>query len=313
MKELVSIIVPVYRAAAYIAETIAMVEAQTWQDWELILVDDCSPDNSAEVIRNTLRKQAGWDNAARQSCEGVQAEVFTGGGGRPEVLTGAGVQAEVLMDADGQAEVLTAAGVRTEMFTGAGGQPVMLLQKQKNEGRRGPATPGWIWHRAGISRFWMRMMWYPEKLEREMRFMRQKEAGFVFTAYEFGDSQARPTGRVVHVPERLTYRQALSRTVIFTTTVLFDRKRIPDRLLRMPAVASEDTATWWQILREGYTAWGLNEVLAVYRRPAKSLSSNKAEAVRRIWNLYRRQEKLSVAASAGYFIMWAYRATKRRI
>ena len=102
MKELVSIIVPVYRAAAYIAETIAMVEAQTWQDWELILVDDCSPDNSAEVIRNTLRKQAGQDNAARQSCEGVQLEVLTG----------------------------------------AGGQPVMLLQKQKNEGA-GPQ------HRAG--------------------------------------------------------------------------------------------------------------------------------------------------------------------
>ena len=294
MKELVSIIVPVYRAAAYIVETIVMVEAQTWQDWELILVDDCSPDNSAEVIRNTLRKQAGWDNAARQSCEGVQAEV--------------------LMDADGQAEVLTAAGVRTEMFTGAGGQPVMLLQKQKNEGAARARNTGLD---AAQGRYIAFLdaddVWYPEKLEREMRFMRQKEAGFVFTAYEFGDSQARPTGRVVHVPERLTYRQALSRTVIFTTTVLFDRKRIPDRLLRMPAVASEDTATWWQILREGYTAWGLNEVLAVYRRPAKSLSSNKAEAVRRIWNLYRRQEKLSVAASAGYFIMWAYRATKRRI
>ena len=294
MKELVSIIVPVYRAAAYIAETIAMVEAQTWQDWELILVDDCSPDNSAEVIRNTLRKQAGWDNAARQSCEGVQAEV--------------------LMDADGQAEVLTAAGVRTEMFTGAGGQPVMLLQKQKNEGAARARNTGLA---AAQGRYIAFLdaddVWYPKKLEREMRFIREKEAGFVFTAYEFGDSQARPTGRVVHVPERLTYRQALSRTVIFTTTVLFDRKRIPDRLLRMPAVASEDTATWWQILREGYTAWGLNEVLAVYRRPAKSLSSNKAEAVRRIWNLYRRQEKLSVAASAGYFIMWAYRATKRRI
>ncbi len=294
MKELVSIIVPVYRAAAYIAETIAMVEAQTWQDWELILVDDCSPDNSAEVIRNTLQKQAGKDNADRQSCEGVQAEV--------------------LMDADGQAEVLTAAGVRTEMFTGAGGQPVMLLQKQKNEGAARARNTGLDMAQGRYIAFLdADDVWYPEKLEREMRFMRQKEAGFVFTAYEFGDSQARPTGRVVHVPERLTYRQALSRTVIFTTTVLFDRKRIPDRLLRMPAVASEDTATWWQILREGYTAWGLNEVLAVYRRPAKSLSSNKAEAVRRIWNLYRRQEKLSVAASAGYFIMWAYRATKRRI
>ena len=136
MKELVSIIVPVYRAAAYIAETIAMVEAQTWQDWELILVDDCSPDNSAEVIRNILQKQAGRDNAARQSCEGVQAEV--------------------LMDADGQAEVLTAAGVRTEMFTGAGGQPVMLLQKQKNEGAARARNTGL--DMAGISRFWMRMM-----------------------------------------------------------------------------------------------------------------------------------------------------------
>ena len=60
MKELVSIIVPVYRAAAYIAETIAMVEAQTWQDWELILVDDCSPDGgntmAALVRRTTARK-----------------------------------------------------------------------------------------------------------------------------------------------------------------------------------------------------------------------------------------------------------------
>ena len=209
MKELVSIIVPVYRAAAYIAETIAMVEAQTWQDWELILVDDCSPDNSAEVIRNTLRKQAGQDNAARQSYEGVQAAVFTGGGGRPEVLTGAGVQTEVLMDADGQAEVLTAAGVRTEMFTGAGGQPVMLLQKQKNEGAARARNTGLDMAQGRYIAFLdADDVWYPKKLEREMRFMREKEAGFVFTAYEFGDSHGQggacsgaayvPAGAVAH-------------------------------------------------------------------------------------------------------------------
>ena len=183
MKELVSIIVPVYRAAAYIVETIVMVEAQTWQDWELILVDDCSPDNSAEVIRNTLQKQTGQDNADRGSYEGVQPEV------------------------------------RTEMFTGAGGQPVMLLQKQKNEGAARARNTGLDMAQGRYIAFLdADDVWYPEKLEREMRFMREKEAGFVFTAYEFGDSQARPTGRVVHVPERLTYRQALSRTVIFTTT-----------------------------------------------------------------------------------------------
>ena len=45
-QNLVSIIVPVYNAGNYIEETIRMVEAQTYQDWELLLIDDCSVDNS---------------------------------------------------------------------------------------------------------------------------------------------------------------------------------------------------------------------------------------------------------------------------
>ena len=143
--------------------------------------------------------------------------------------------------------------------------------------------------------------------------MKERGAGFAFSAYEFGDEAAKPSGKVVHVPDRLTYREALSRTIIFTTTVVLDREVVPDELIRMPQVESEDTATWWQILRAGHVACGLDEVLAIYRRPLKSLSSNKLKAVKRIWNLYRRQEKLSVLSSVFYFVFWAYRATMRRI
>ena len=115
------------------------------------------------------------------------------------------------------------------------------------------------------------------------------------------------------MPERLSYREALSRTVIFTSTVLFDREKLPDSLLVMPDVPSEDTALWWQILRAGHTAFGLDENLVIYRRPKKSLSSNKAKAVKRIWGLYRKQEGLSALKSAWYFCFWAVRATLRRI
>ena len=66
-------------------------------------------------------------------------------------------------------------------------------------------------------------------------------------------------------------------------------------------------------LKTGITAYGLNEVLTIYRRPVKSLSSNKAAAARRIWNLYRNVAELGVIASACYFAGWAIRATLRRI
>ena len=48
---MVSIIVPVYNASAYIEKTIATVKAQTYGDWELLLVDDCSKDDSRQKIR----------------------------------------------------------------------------------------------------------------------------------------------------------------------------------------------------------------------------------------------------------------------
>ena len=156
-------------------------------------------------------------------------------------------------------------------------------------------------------------IWRRDKLEKELAFMKEKNAAFVFSGYEFGDEEAAGTGKIVHVPERLSYREALSRTVIFTSTVLFDREKLPDSLLVMPDVPSEDTALWWQILRAGHTAFGLDENLVIYRRPKKSLSSNKAKAVKRIWGLYRKQEGISVLKSAWYFCFWAVRATLRRI
>ena len=94
---------------------------------------------------------------------------------------------------------------------------------------------------------------------------------------------------------------------------MFDTEKIDMEIIHMPDVPSEDTATWWRILKSGYEAYGLDETLAIYRRPPKSLSSNKLEAIRRIWFLYRNIAGLSVAKSLFYFGGWAVRATLRRL
>ena len=47
---LVSIIMPSWNTADFIAESIRSVIAQTYTDWELIIVDDCSTDRTDEVV-----------------------------------------------------------------------------------------------------------------------------------------------------------------------------------------------------------------------------------------------------------------------
>lgn len=54
MEEKVSIIVPVYNAEKYIRETIDCVKAQTYENWELVLVEDGSTDESLCIDRKSV-------------------------------------------------------------------------------------------------------------------------------------------------------------------------------------------------------------------------------------------------------------------
>ncbi|MBQ3793157.1 MAG: glycosyltransferase family 2 protein, partial [Lachnospiraceae bacterium] len=153
MGELVSIIVPMYNAEKFILETIASVEQQSYEDWNLILVDDGSTDDTCQVVEKHI-------------------EDLT-----PEV-----------------------------------GEKILLLH---NRGKG-----AWSARNTGLAAAESRYIafldaddvWKPEKLEREVSFAQEHQAGFVFTGYEFADENAKGLGKVVKVPKTITYKQALSNT-----------------------------------------------------------------------------------------------------
>lgn len=49
-KELISVIMPSYNCGEYVEETIRSVQAQTYKNWEIIFVDDCSSDNTMKKV-----------------------------------------------------------------------------------------------------------------------------------------------------------------------------------------------------------------------------------------------------------------------
>ena len=245
----ISIIIPIHNASSYLAETIQSVKAQTYKNWELILVDDHSTDNSVKIAKQFTRLKK--------------------------------IQLIILDNATTGAAKARNAGIKA-----ASGRYICFLDSDD--------------------------LWKPTKLAKQVTFMREKNCAFSFTGYEFADKNGRSTHKIVRVPEKISYSEALKNTTISTITVMFDTTKLNKRAIYMPNVKSEDTATWWKILKI-VDAYGLNESLSLYRRHGKTLSSNKLEAVRRIWNLYRNVECLNLRDSLYNFFGWGVNAVKRRV
>lgn len=58
MNELVSIVLPVYNGERFLSESIDSIIAQTYQNWELIIIDDCSSDSSPEIAKNYVAQDS---------------------------------------------------------------------------------------------------------------------------------------------------------------------------------------------------------------------------------------------------------------
>lgn len=243
-KELVSIITPVYNKERFLVQSIDSVIKQTYEKWELILVDDCSTDNSALLIRKYLEIES-------------RIKYY-----KLEENLGAAVARNVAIDS-------------------AKGRYIAFLDADD--------------------------LWNPQKLSKQIGFMKKKNVGFSYTAIEMINEN----GQIVKGKRRtlpmVDYKVLLSHTIIACSSVIIDRQIIGE--FRMTLVRKgQDFATWLSILKKGYKAYGINETLLQYRLAKKSISSNKLMALKRTWNIYRNVEKLGFFNSSYYFAFYTFNA-----
>lgn len=84
-KPLVSIIVPIYSRAVLIRETLQSIQAQSYQNWEAIIIDDGSTDGSYEVVEKCCKSESRIKLYKRQrepqgapTCRNIGIEKSTG-------------------------------------------------------------------------------------------------------------------------------------------------------------------------------------------------------------------------------------------
>lgn len=155
-------------------------------------------------------------------------------------------------------------------------------------------------------------LWYPEKLEKQVRFMFETGCPFCYSAYELMREDGTPKGKIIKTAGIITYNKYLRNTIIGSGTIMLDCEQTGP--LVMPDNAtSDDMALWCKILKDGHNAHPLPEVLMKYRVRSNSASANKLKAAKDVWLVYRNQEKLPYFRALSCFIGYAFNATIKRL
>src|SRR3712207_2522355 len=154
-------------------------------------------------------------------------------------------------------------------------------------------------------------VWEETKIQKQIEFMKSNNHAFTFTGYQFMDENSNTMKTLVRAKKSLNYEDLLRQNSIACLTVVLDRCQV--ERIHMPKIRHEDYVTWLDILKQGHTAYGIDENLALYRTRANSLSGNKLKAASWTWNILRNVEKLSLPKAIYCFSYYALVNVKKHI
>lgn len=246
-KNLVSIITPMYNSEKYIGCTIESVLNQTYKDWEMLIIDDCSSDNSSIIAKSYAEKDSRIKYIRVEKNSGVSH-------------------------------------TRNIGLKEARGKFIAFLDSDD--------------------------IWNEIKLEKQINFMVKNDCAITFTSYELMDEENEKLGKIIRVPQKVDYNKLLKGNILGCLTVVIDKSKLNFEI-NMSGIRHEDYVLWLSILKQGYVAYGIDEVLALYRKSLNSLSGNKIKSAMWTWNIYRNIEKIPLYKSIYYFMNYSINGIKK--
>lgn len=248
-KELISIIMPVYNTDVYIAEAINSVLNQSYDNIELIIVDDASTDNSSKIIESFESNKIRY----------IKLEKNTG-----------------------------AANARNVGIEAAKGKIICFIDSDD--------------------------IWDKEKLEKQIRFMKSRNVGFVYTKYRNLYKNGKVKNLKYKFSDKMGHADILKNTEIGTSTVMINIDKIQKEDVMMEHFNTcEDTATWLRITKKGHYAYIYDETLVSHRVRKGSLSYNKIKNAFNMLKIYRCQEQESPINTIKLFINYESNAIRKRL
>lgn len=219
--DLISIIMPSYNAAKYIENSIKSVQSQTYEKWELIIVDDCSSDNTVEII---------------QEIDDSRIRLF-----KNKVNSGAAIS-------------------RNKALREARGKWVAFLDADD--------------------------IWAPEKLEKQLNFMRKKKYAFTYTDYRI-QLNGEWLPYICTGPKMVNKRKMYDYCYFSTITVMYDQERVG--LLQIPDLKKNNDYALWLKAVENVDCYRYPQCLSYYIKHEGSISSgSKLKLIKWHYLLFRK-------------------------